>query len=338
MKRNLKPTLSSKKTLVVLTIVVVLIGILSLFMGDFCRLLLPVLIGILASLYLFDKNGRFSAFVSSVLILLNIAGYVFGINYTLFSLAAVVIALLISSAFAKEQSKSDTAFIATLVSVALAVAAMLLSVMMESGSFDIDNAIKYYTDWYKDTRQSSAELAYEWHNLFKSLFPELKDMFVQDLTVDSFAKSFDYRFNSRAIASLILMAFTYVGISMKIFGAIVRKCSEDKSHIRQWRFAVSTPYALFYVLLSFAYIFVNVPDNVFAITVQNLFCIFHVIFAYLGFKFLVSLLSKKIPSALSILIVAAASLALFSISPYLLASVGVISTVRTNAQIPSKKD
>ncbi len=342
MRRNLKSSLANRSILLVFTVVTILMGGVSLLMGYFCVIILPLLIAVLASLYLFDQKSLFSTIASSILILLNIVGYVYGINYYLFSLAAVVIALLISTAFAKDQSKSDTAFIAMLVSAGLTVAAMLLSVMMESGSFDIDNAIKYYTDWYKDTRQDLAEISHKYYSFKNSYisesFPEYKDMLVQDLTVESFAKRFDYTFNGSAIACLILMAFTCVGIAMKIFGFIVRALSEDNGHIRQWRFVVSTPFALFYVLLSFAYIFVDIADNIFAITVENLFYIFLAIFAYLGFKFLVSLLSKKIPFALSFLIVVAASLVLFSVSPYLLASVGVVSTIRANAQIPSKKD
>ena len=150
--------------------------------------------------------------------------------------------------------------------------------------------------------------------------------------------TYDYFFSSTAIAGFVISCFATVGISMKLFGFIVGKCSEDNSHIRNWRFALSTPYAFFYLILIIAYIFSMYSDNVFAVCVVNLYYIFQLIFAYVGFKTAVSELSKKIKPALSLLIVSAASLVFISFASQIYATIGVISTIRFNRTLPSEQD
>lgn len=335
MKRNLKSSISSKNTLLILTILSILLGGLSFILGGFSDLVLPGLIGVLAALYLFDRKGRFSMIASIILVALNIGGFVMGINYTVFGMFAIIAAMLISVAYIRGQSKSDTAFSATMISVILTVCAMILSAMISLNDFSIDSAVKYYLDLYESIRLDYSELAVEYNTLIKELFPELYSTLEQGLTITDFADAFDYYFKSNVIAIVVISAFATVGFSMKIFGFIVGKCSDDKEHIRQWRFSMSTPYALFYVLLGLAYVFTGLSENIFAFSVSNLYTIFLAVFAYAGFKTIVEFLGKKMHIALSFLIVSAASLMLVSFAPQILAMVGAISTIRYNRRLLS---
>ena len=347
MKRNLKSSLSTKKTILLLTIASILLGGFSFIVGGLSDFILPGLIAVLAALYVFDQNGRISMIASIILVVLNIGGFVIGINYTAFGIFAVIGAMLISGAYTRGQSKSDAAFSITIISVILTVCTMLLSAMIELNDFSIDAAVNFYVDYYKSIRQYYSETAMESYSLLKELLPELYSMLEQEFTLADFADAFDYNFKSNIIAMVVVSAFALVGFSMKIFGFIVGKCSEDKTYIRQWRFAMSTPYALFYVLLGIACVFTGLSENIFAFSVSNLYTIFLTVFAYAGFKALVELLGKKMHIALSFLIVSAASLMLAAASlpmmlvsfvPQILATVGVLFTIRYNRRLLSENN
>lgn len=346
MKRNLKSTLSSKTTLLILSIVSVVLGAIAFIAGGFADLVLPAIIAVLAMIYLFDKEKRYAIAASIILVAFNIADFAFGINYTLFSfpyyslfsLTSIIVALLISSAYINGQSKSDAAFISSIVIVGVSVVSLIASAMISLNSFDLDAVMKYYIDIYNDTRDASAGLAEKYYLLAKETMPELYEGLEQDLSLDDFKSTYDYFFASTAIAGFLISGFATVGISMKLFGFVVGKCSEDNSHIRNWRFALSTPYAFFYLILIVAYIFSMYNDNLFAVCVTNLYYIFQLVFAYVGFKTAISELSKKMKPALSFLVVSAASLVFISFASQIYATIGVISTIRFNRTLPSEKD
>lgn len=376
MKRNLKSTLSSKTTLLILSIVSVVLGAFAFIAGGFADfllpaiiadlvlpaniadlvlpaiiavlamifamiylfLVLPAIIAVLAMIYLFDKEKRYAIASSIILVAFNIAGFALGINYTLFSLTSIIVALLISSAYINGQSKSDAAFISSIVIVGVFVVSLIASAMISLNSFDLDAVMKYYIDIYNDTRDASAGLAEKYYLLAKEMMPELYEGLEQDLSLDDFKSTYDYFFASTAIAGVLISGFATVGISMKLFGFVVGKCSEDNGHIRNWRFALSTPYAFFYLILIVAYIFSMYNDNLFAVCVTNLYYIFQLVFAYVGFKTAISELSKKMKPALSFLVVSAASLVFISFATQIYATIGVISTIRFNRTLPSEMD
>ena len=84
------------------------------------------------------------------------------------------------------------------------------------------------------------------------------------------------------------------------------------------------------MVLSFAIIFINSFDNFYFVAVYNLYNIFMVLFAYIGFKALVYLLNKKFNKAISILMIIGALVTFTSLASQLLALVGVIYTIRKN--------
>ena len=121
-----------------------------------------------------------------------------------------------------------------------------------------------------------------------------------------------------------------VGFTMKIFTAISARLAEDNRHVLCWRFSTTNIFAYFYVALVFISMFTSSGTGVFALTVANLYNIFMIIYAYIGFNFALASLSVKMKPVVAFLLIIVAVSLLASFAVSLLSMLGVFFTLRNN--------
>jgi hypothetical protein len=283
------------------------------------EIIIPLLLGVLSALYLFDNNKRvFSILISLAVIALNVVSILFGYAISLFAPAAVVLSVILFLSFKGEQSKSDTAYIMTIISAAFSVISYLLFAMIQQGAFTLDAAIEYYST-----------LLEEFRIVFVDAVIELYTASGVSLTTESVSELFSNQL-SMIISYLLIGGFAITGVGMKIFGVIVGCCLEDKTPIKKWRFAATRLYGYFYLILVIISIFVISKDSLFAITVLNLYNIFMIVFAYIGFKVALDIMKRRRNPIVSAIILIVSIIIFASFAAQMLAALGVLYTLRRN--------
>ncbi len=323
MNNKFHQSCKDKRVPILLFILSIITGIAAFIFGE---AFLPLAVAPLAALFLFDNSKRsiFSIIASVLVILLNIAGTLLGLTFSLSGVCAVIIALTIAFAFAGKQNKSDSSFVATVLCGGFLIISYALLAMMIQENYTVEAVVHFYgsiADIFKDTLLDVMTIAYQSAGIQveTELLTELIDMQIY-----------------MVISYLFILAFLLVGLSYKLFGFAVGRCSTDKEDIQSWRFDVSNLYAYFYVILSFATIFINSLDSFYFVAVYNLYNIFMVIFAYIGYRTSVDLLRKKFSTFISNLMIIAALVAFSSLASQILALVGVFYTIRRNNEAKFK--
>lgn len=313
----MKNTISNQKTLLIISILSILSGALCTLAND-VLLFLPI--AFLSSLFYFDKSDKkmYSIVVSAILFAINGVGIAIGITYCLFAPASVIIALLMSYAFANKESKSDTAFLMTVICSVFTFLSYILLAMILKNDYSFDAAIAFYND----------------------VISKLKDIFVNgmlevytqagfEITADLLGQLFDSQLNM--IFSYIFIAgFLIVGLSFKLFGFILKKCLDDKTEILSWRFKTSSLFAYFYLILVFLSMFLVSSTDILSVVVFNLYNIFLVIYAYVGFNVIKDMLGNRLRPIFAIFLLLLALMVFSSLAVQILAVYGVLYTIRTN--------
>lgn len=322
MERKLKNSLSINKTLLLLSLLAILSGTFACVIGE---IMIPVLVGLLGAIYIFDIKRVFSIVVSSLILALNIAAVLFNISFSLFAPASVILSLILHKGYLTSESKSNTAYIMTVVCTVFTVVSYMLYAMLEQNSFSFDAALEYYTLLVDELRTIFVQAV---HDLYASSGMEV--------AVETIESLFNAQLNL-IISYLLIGGFVITGFSMKLFGAVVKKCSEDDTKIKEWRFTASRVYAYFYVALIFASLFTTGADSLFAVSVLNLYNIFLVVFAYIGFKVALEIISHRMRPVISTVIIILLVVVFSSIAAQILAALGVLYVLRRNTAMPEQK-
>ena len=314
-----KQSLSNKHAPMILFFSCVLSGVICFMLGEIA---LPLPIATLAALYLFDNSNRriFSIVSSILLIALNIVGLVLELSFSTFGPAAVILALLIYFSFTREQAKSDASFLMTLVCALFSLASCALMAMIIQKNYSWDAVISFYSDLTDMLRDNFFALMHDAYT-------------TAGISIDgeALAELFNSQINM-VISYLLIGAFFIVGVSMKLFGFIVKKYSADQEKIKSWRFFTSNLYAYFYVILVFASMFMASLNNVLSVAVLNLYNIFMVVYAYVGCNVAISVLKIRFKPLTSYLLLAVSLLLFASLAVQILAVIGVMFTIRKNKE------
>jgi hypothetical protein len=158
-----------------------------------------------------------------------------------------------------------------------------------------------------------------------------------EITEAMVAAAFDAQL-SMVISYIVIVGFVLVGISMKTFDAVFSRIAEDKSPVISWRFMTSNVFAYFYIILVVLSILTSMSNGVLGIAVGNLYNIFMVVYAYVGFNYAVAVLSIKFKPSTSIIILLVITLLAMSMALGLLAMFGVLFTIRKNKELSFKEE
>ena len=272
--------LKNKATPIILFISSILCGALCFVFGE---ILLPLPIACLAALYTFDnsKSRRLSLIASIIVMIINIAGLLTGLTFSTFGASAITLAFVMYFAFKQKHQKSDAAFYMTIMAALFGLVSCVMLAMRISDNYTLDAVIEFYTKLSSTLRESFISLSLEAYTSAGIIIdPKL------------LGEIYDLQMNM-IISYLFIAAFLIVGLSFKLFGFIVKIVSGNKE-ISSWRFFTTNLYAYFYVILAIVTMFIKNANSLLGIATFNLYYIFMMIYAYIGFNVINELLSKRL--------------------------------------------
>ena len=325
---KLKSSLTNKKTLLILSLLSILLGLISVAIGD---ILLPLMVAVLAMIFLVDDERRIYFIVtSSVLAILNIAAIVLKIGLTLFAFEGIALAALLAICFMKKSDKAETSLVMTTVCIGFTIVNLVMLPMIELNTFDFGMVADYYLEMVDSLREAFVQTAMEaYGQILASGGIEISESIVTEL--------YNHQL-TMAISYIVIICFAVVGIAMKLFAKLYTRLCEDNSPVIYWRFRTTSVFAYFYIALMFLSIFTSTSGGVLGITIGNLYNIFLIVYAYIGFNQAVAMLSVKVRPAVAILIIVVVTVVAMSFALQLLAVLGVLYTIRKNREAIPKAE
>ena len=283
MSIELKYKINYHITLVLLGLSVLIFGA----VGILCRIkgiiMIPLISAFLATILCVEKRRVTSVAVAVLLLAFEI--YYGSLGYfTVISLSSVILAIIIALCYTKEAKKSHTALYAT---AFIAISIVLLATLYILGNFKngsvsdvVDNFLIIYNNFKEKTiadvmsvvRQSAKE----------------EEMF----STESLNLLFDTYLNL-SVALVSILSFLIVGITLKVFSRLIRSYSRNPDKINQWDFMPSAPFAYFYFVNAILSLFVSKSEDALSISIMNLHLIFMFVFAYVGYKFITTIISSN---------------------------------------------
>ena len=325
---KLKSSLTNKKTLLILSLLSILLGLISVAIGD---ILMPLMVAVLAMIFLVDDERRIYFIVtSSVLAILNIAAIVLKIGLTLFAFEGIALAALLAICFMKKSDKAETSLVMTTVCIGFTIVNLVMLPMIELNTFDFGMVADYYLEMVDSLREAFVQTAMEaYGQILASGGIEISESIVTEL--------YNHQL-TMAISYIVIICFAVVGIAMKLFAKLYTRLCEDNSPVIYWRFRTTSVFAYFYIALMFLSVFTSTSGGVLGITIGNLYNIFLIVYAYIGFNQAVAMLSVKVRPAVAILIIVVVTVVAMSFALQLLAVLGVLYTIRKNREAIPKAE
>ncbi|MBR4835449.1 MAG: hypothetical protein IKU99_00415 [Clostridia bacterium] len=292
---------------------------------------MPLLVAVLAMIFLADDERRIYFIVtSSVLAILNIAAIVLKIGLTLFAFEGIALAALLAACFMKKSDKAEASLIMTAVCAGFTFVNLVILPMIELNTFDFGMVADYYLEMVDSLREAFVETAMEaYGQILASGGIEISESIVTEL--------YNHQL-TMAISYIVIICFAVVGIAMKLFAKLYTRLCEDNSPVIYWRFRTTSVFAYFYIALMFLSIFTSTSGGVLGITIGNLYNIFLIVYAYIGFNQAVAMLSVKVRPAVAILIIVVVTVVAMSFALQLLAVLGVLYTIRKNREAIPKAE
>lgn len=311
--------INRKKLMLAFTLLTVAAGVLSVLFGE---IMFPVIAASYAMLLMADtsKNKILSLIVGITVTLASVVLMFFDV-YTFSLPFASIAAILIVWLLKRGVSKGEIVVYVTLTVLALTALTLYVSLAKEAGSFALSAVLEYATAQYYELRTEFASVMLE---SLSTAAPELSEYVNEQIINEAFDTVFSF-----TPAITVISAFFITGLAFKLFSYFAFRFASEPERVVFWRFGTSSIVAYFYVLL-FVLSFFAGTDGVFAITVNNLFYIFLVVFAYIGFNFALSLMTRRIGYGVSLLIIVASILLLGILTLELLSIFGVIFTHISN--------
>ena len=319
MKTELKNTKSSRFTQFILAFCCILFAAIGSLVGEIA---FPLSISTMAALFLFDstKQRRLSIIVSILLVLLNVFTFTLRIGSSFFAAATVILGYLIYIAFNNKQSKSDYAFLMTLIAGFIIAFGYVVLPMNLAGEYTGEVVVEFYTNLVTILRGEFVKLLFEAYSTAGL-----------DVTTDMIAEIFNSQLNM-IISYVLIMSFFIVGVSFKMFGFLVKKLAIDDTEINSFRFSTTNLFAYFYIILTLASVFVSSQNGILGISVLNLYNFFLFVYAYVGFNVALSLFIKKFKPVISVILLLVALVVMSSLGVQILAVLGVMFTIRKNTE------
>ena len=306
-----------RKTLIVFSVIAFVLGISTVALSVIGFVLVPLLAGIYAYILVVDTTKH--KWLSITLSFVFIAGDILVNRMASINMVAVVISgALIALWFIKDDSKAFYVCLSTILLTVLTALSVYL-VAFQNVGFDFAAA----TDLLKAELSQMRELLYE--TVMKicenPAFVEQAGV-IPGETVSAYIDAYFTLIPSY----IVIFALISTAISHAIFLAILALCASREIAKNTCAFCTSPVFAVAYVILFIFSIFEG-DGGVFNIAMLNLYAVFRLVYAYVGFRFVSFILGRKIKSVpLAVLIVSVATLILSGFVIDVLSAVGVLET------------
>jgi len=270
---------------------IVLLSMLSLCFGWFSAangsIILSFAVSVASFACLFSSLPNKKARVIAVLAfsgLLLVPSLYFGVPYFFTAVSILFVSVILAMGYISRIIKPDVVFIVTLI---LTFCFVAIGYAWVGSSL---NPVSYNKD---DVFSSISAYIEQFRSAFIGYYnqPEFTQ-FLGDSATELMQEVFDSLLKL-SVAGVVILAFFVCGLCCKFFSFLWKRLHKDDSFVDIWRFTVPSSFAYFYIALFVLQFFVSDMDSTYSIVLMNLFLIFLVVFAYIGIRFLMFVISKR---------------------------------------------
>ncbi len=318
MKYNLRINISQKKAVFGLGGFALVFGVLTSLLGE---IFMPLFIGVYSALLLFDKNSKRSISVA-VGVLSVLAAVLLGIYIPTVMIFSVLMSFLIYFMFIKEKSKGECVGYCIAVCSLMLITAFCVYAFISEGSFSFEAITDFCSKIYDQVKNSLTEY---FAQMASRLPAESQAVVITEQEIGSIIDSVILTLPS----FIVVISFIIVGISLKIFSSVSSRMIDKPEKVFNWRFSTGNLFAYFYIALLVLSFFADTSDA-FGIVVSNLYTVFLVIYAYIGFNVARAMFMQRKSAAFSTFILIVLVLLLSNLAISLLSFLGVFFTITKN--------
>lgn len=327
---------SYKKTMTSLSVLSLAAALLSVLVSD---IFLAPTAAFLAVLMLCErKQGRVLSFVIPAAILsINVVALGLMIiakdlasvtpRYSIAAVEGLVLGILLFLFFSKNLSKSESVILMTVVSVVFIFVNLWLLLSRFTGDFSIAGNIKTITELNASYRETFIETMMKVVAGAEASYPlALGEMYTEETIASLYDTLISY-----TPAAVLLCAFSIVGILCKIFTFTVHRIT-GSSRIYEWKFAVKPIFAYVFCALFTLNVFFSGIGGAFTVVIANLYTVFMLVFAYVGFDIISRMILMRRRRSSTIFILLACVIIGGSIAFNLLSVFAVVTTIITDVR------
>lgn len=323
MKLNLKKEFNNNRTMILFSVVALLAGIASSLFYVYGFIFLPVTSAFIVALFMFDKSRMHPyALCSSLIILIFDLALTLALGrvYSFAVLASVIVAGVVCFYMSRGWRKSECAAINTIIVSVFSVLFVFAIVFVVLGDFNFATALDYLNDLMADKREYFVDSLLGVLNQNS----EVTDAVIY--TEEQVGALIDGIMNY-LISYVVICAFLLIGLMHKLLSALIRGFSDNRESADSWRFVTSSVFAYFYLILFLICMFVG-GEDVFALSVNNLYMIFTYVYAYIGFNIVKAFIVLRTGRSLIAYVVLFISILLLSsMAIELLAIIGALMVI-----------
>ena len=327
---NGKENIASRKaTRLLLSFLILLLVLGVSFLSQLGVILLPLLVGALASLFVIEKGSRRILSIGMSVIAVSI-DLIFNGYVSFNCLLALLLALLISRQYMVSGSKGTCVVICTLTVSFFLVGYVLLSAFDSVRSFNFDLA----TEHIKNTVELTKETVY---NLMASMTTKNSEGQLVRLFTDEIINTTLDAYLTLMPSVFAIVALAVVGFSYKSFGLIFDKILHKGRLSLGSTLRAPSSLAYFYFVLMILQLFES-DGSLLMTALTNLHAVLMLLFAYFGFRFAHFFLSHRLRSPfLAGVVLLIVTLIFSGFAIQILSVVGTIEAV-TYARIMARSD
>ncbi len=326
MNTEYRERLSYGSAMWTLALLALIFSIISLTLSD---IFVPVSAAFLSVMLLCEKKRgkRFSYFVPCAIAALNAAVFVCAfftklLIFTVAGLEIIAVSFFLYVLFSKNIGKGETVGALSVTFALFLTISLWLTAADATGSFSLTASLDFY----------------------KAFAGELKDVFIESvaqMTQGLPSGTVTELYNEQTAAVMfdtvisvlpaigIIFTVIMTGFLCKLFSFVVFKITGN-TRIFEWRFITSSLLAYFYCALFVVNLLASGSDSVFSVVVMNLYLVFMVIYAYLGFQFSTALISMRRTRGFAWTLIALAVVIASAFAAIILSFVGVVYVVFFN--------
>lgn len=309
-------------SITVLTVLCLAFGFCSVLLYHIGIVLLPLCAAFYAAiLTLENREKRISSYIIPPILV--ITEIIFLGFYSFNSLFALLVGYALFYAARAPHAKFDAAFVITLFTSLYIALLLFLQAAAVTGNVSIDAAREYYASLAELFRVEFVEALTS-----VTVPPEaesLKELFTEEGANAVFGEMLN-----ALLPMLIIFAFFLVGVSFKIYSALVYRYARDGENIFRWRFTVAPLFAYAYIAVFFIGFFTADAGSVLSRSASVLESVLMMVFVYVGVSFLHAIIAHKAGGVGATLIVAVAFVILSSIAIQILSFLGVLITLMSD--------
>ena len=321
MIRELKSSHSYSKVMFVLSVASLLFGLGYCLAGE---LLLPFAISSLAALFVFEKpEKRILSYLLPAIPVIA-ATLIYG-AFAIITVQYILYAVILAVIYRLSGTKAAAAFYLTFLIALFTVISLYISGAIQAESASLESVIEYYSEIYTDLKERIVEY-------LSSYTVTAADGSIERPVTKDMAEYYIDTSATLAVSFIGIFAFVIAGVSIKLFKAFIMHFSKNGILKRFSHFLPTNTAAYTYVVLSILAIFVGTTDIV-DLTMLNLCQILMVVFAYMGFQYLLMIGKMSGRKTTVIIGMVAALLILNALAIQILSYLGAWVTIGTNKSL-----